>query len=363
VEPTIHPRILTKIPGWLMDPLGPLTVRWSYLPKALPWFLAAGRQAMSDRVRFITEARAALGLRAVSDFQTILAEANALSMLHLVDGLKLFETEAQWRADELERTVQARYGYQWKRLETGEMRELEPDLSPTLYCGRFYGGWHHVSNPYKVVRALADLVAARGGRFIQDEVLDVERDATRVQALTLSQGGRMGVERLVIAAGAWSMGLARKLGARVLLEAERGYHLTIPNPGISPSRVVTVAGMPGAITPLDVGLRIAGTDEFAGLDAEPNWRRADVLWRMGRIAYPHLRALDDTVERWMGRRPGTPDGLPVIDRAPDVENAWLAFGHSHMGLSWGPTTGRLISELIARKPTNMDLAPFTAVRA
>lgn len=363
VEPTIHPRILMKIPGWLMDPLGPLTVRWPYLPKALPWLLAAGRQAMPDRVRFITEARAGLGLRAVSDFQTILGEANALSLLHLVDGVKVFETEAQWRADEQERTVQARYGYQWKRLETGELRELEPDLSPALYCGRFHGGWHHVSNPYKVVRALADLVEARGGRFIQDEVLDVERDATKVRALTLRQGGRMAVDRLVIAAGAWSMGLARKLGARVLLEAERGYHLTIPNPGVSPSRVVTVAGMPGAITPLDVGLRIAGTDEFAGLDAEPNWQRADVLWHMGHIAYPHLRPLDDTVERWMGRRPGTPDGLPVIDRAPDVDNAWLAFGHSHMGLSWGPTTGRLISELIARKPPNMDLKPFTAVRA
>jgi D-amino-acid dehydrogenase len=363
VEPTIHPRILTKIPGWLLDPLGPLTIRWSYLPKALPWLLAAGRQAMPDRVRFITEARAALGLRAVADFKTLLGEAKALDLLHLVDGLKVFETEAQWRADEQERTVQARYGYPWKRLTTAEMRELEPDLAPSLYCGRFHGGWHHVSNPYRTVRALADLVIARGGTVIADDVADIEREGERVSAVMLKGAGRLPVERLVIAAGAYSMQLAGKLGARVRLEAERGYHLTIPDPGVSPSRVVTLAGKPGAITPLDVGLRIAGTDEFAGLDAPPDWRRADVLWHMGRAAFPALRPLDDTVERWMGRRPGTPDGLPVIDRAPDVANAWLAFGHSHMGLSWGPTTGRLISELIAGKPGNMDMTPFAARRA
>ena len=77
VTPTIHPRILMKIPGWLLDPLGPLTIRWSHLPKALPWFLAAGRNALPDRVRKITAARAALGLRAVSDFDTLLGAAGA----------------------------------------------------------------------------------------------------------------------------------------------------------------------------------------------------------------------------------------------------------------------------------------------
>ncbi len=363
VEPTIHPRILMKIPGWLMDPLGPLTIRWSYLPKALPWLLAAGRQAMPDRVKAITEARAALGLRCVADFQTLLAEAGAPEMLVMNDGIKVFETEAAWRADEGERTVQARYGYPSKQLSRGELLELEPDLSPTLYGGRTHGGWHHVSNPYKIVRTLADLVAKRGGEFISDDVLDVERDANRVTALRLKGRGRLPVDRLVIAAGAWSHLLANKLGARVLLEAERGYHLTIPNPGISPKRVVTVAGKPFAIAPIDVGLRIGGTDEFAGLDAPPNYKRADALWHLTRIAFPKLRPLDDTVERWMGRRPGTPDGIPVIDKAPDVENAWLAYGHSHMGLSWGPTTGRMVSELVAGKPINMDMAPYRAVRS
>ena len=229
------------------------------------------------------------------------------------------------------------------------MREIEPDLSPALYCGRFQGGWHSVTNPYKVVRRLADLVVSRGGAIIEDDVLDIERDASRVAALNLKGRGRMPVERLVIAAGAYSMQLAGKLGAKVLLEAERGYHLTIPDPGISLNRAITIGGRPFAIAPIDAGLRVAGTDEFAGLDAPPDYRRADALWHHGPRRLPRSAAPRSTVERWMGRRPGTPDGLPVIDKAPDVTNAWFAFGHSHMGLTWGPTTGRLISELVGGK--------------
>ena len=103
VTPTIHPRVLLKVPGWLIDPLGPLTIRWSYLPKALPWFLAAGRNALPHRVRRITAGRAALGLRAVSDFDTLLHAAGATDLLVKKDSLRLYDTEAQYRAEEPER--------------------------------------------------------------------------------------------------------------------------------------------------------------------------------------------------------------------------------------------------------------------
>src|SRR6478609_10687547 len=81
VIPPAEPGIWKKVPGWLLDPLGPLTIRWSYLPKALPWFLAAGRNALPDRVRKITAARAALSLRVVGDFDTLLNAANAGDLL------------------------------------------------------------------------------------------------------------------------------------------------------------------------------------------------------------------------------------------------------------------------------------------
>ena len=88
IVPTVHPNMLTKIPGWLMNPLGPLTIRWSYFPKALPWFMALARNAMPDRVKAITEARANLALRVVSDFEALLKAAGALDLIKYQDTLR-----------------------------------------------------------------------------------------------------------------------------------------------------------------------------------------------------------------------------------------------------------------------------------
>ncbi len=167
----------------------------------------------------------------------------------------------------------------------------------------------------------------------------------------------------MICGGAYSHLLARQLGEKVLLEAERGYHMVLPNSGVKLSRSLTYANTPGAATPMDMGLRLAGSDEFAGLDApEPNWARADALWKVFKKILPALNEPDSATTRWMGRRPGTPDSLPVIGPSKTVSNVWYGFGHSHMGLTWGPSTGRLISELMTGVRSNIDLAPFRVDR-
>ncbi|MGE0004958.1 MAG: NAD(P)/FAD-dependent oxidoreductase [Parvibaculaceae bacterium] len=362
VTPTIHPRILLRIPGWLLDPLGPLTIRWSYLPKALPWFLAAGRNALPDRVRKITAGRAALGLRAVSDFETLLGAAGSADLLVKKDSLRLYDTKAQYEAEESDRAAKRRHGYETKMLSPGEIAEIEPDVARDFACGAFHGGWYYVRNPRKVVAAIAEHVARNGGEIIQDEVLKVAQDSSRATALTLKSNGERRIDRLVICAGAYSGSFARAFGDKVLLEAERGYHLVIPEPGITLGRSLTYVATPMAMTPMDVGLRLAGTDEFAGLDAPPNWRRADALWLFAKRCLPKLRGIDGNVSRWMGRRPGTPDSLPVIGPSRKLGNVWYGFGHGHMGLTWGPTTGRLLNETITGAQGNTDLSAYRVDR-
>ena len=138
--------------------------------------------------------------------------------------------------------------------------------------------------------------------------------------------------------------------------------MVLPNSGVSLSRSITYARTPGAATPMDMGLRLAGTDEFAGLDAEPNYARADALWKIFKTVLPGLREPDAATTRWMGRRPGTPDSLPVIGPSKTTSNVWYGFGHGHMGLTWGPTTGRLIAEIMTGSRSNIDLSPFRADR-
>ena len=362
IVPAIHPRILLKIPGWLLDPLGPLTIRWSYLPKALPWFLAAGRNAMPARVAAITEARASLALRVVADFETLLRDAGSTELLKYEDTLRIYDNERQFAAEANERQIKKTYGYEMKRLSGSECRELEPALSPQVHCGVFHGGWYFVTDPGRTVKSIAAHVARNGGEIVADDVVRIERKGNTAKALVLKSGRNITLDRLVICAGAYSHLLAKQLGEKVLLEAERGYHMVLPNSGVKLSRSLTYARTPGAATPMDMGLRLAGSDEFAGLEAAPNWARADALWKVFKGLLPELNEPDSATTRWMGRRPGTPDSLPVIGPSKTVSNVWYGFGHSHMGLTWGPSTGRLISELMTGSKSNIDLTPFRVDR-
>ena len=362
IIPAIHPRVLLKIPGWLADPLGPLTIRWSYLPKALPWLLAAGRNAMPDRVRAITEARASLALRCVADFETLLKAAGSHGLMVYQDSLRVFDSEAQFQAEASDRATRKSFGFEMKEVSGGEARELEPALGPRVHRAAFHGGWYFVTNPERVVKTIAAGVVRNGGTIVSDDVIALDRTAGRVTSLQLREHGRLAVDKLVICAGAYSHLLARQLGEKVLLEAERGYHMDLPNSGVTLSRSITYARTPGAATPMEMGLRLAGSDEFAGLEAAPNYARADALWTNFKTILPGLREPDTATTRWMGRRPGTPDSLPVIGPSMTTANVWYGFGHGHMGLTWGPTTGRLLAEIITGTKSNIDLSAFRVDR-
>ena len=363
IMPTVHPRMLLKIPGWLLDPKGPVTVRLRHLPKALPWLLALGRNSMPDRVRKISAARAQLGLRALKDHKTILAHAGASDLLALDDGLQIYGSKADYDSYAKWRAVRAEYGYKGREITGEEAHEIEPDLTPEIYRAEFWDGWQRIKNPHTMVVRLAEQITRDGGTIIQDQVMRIDNDGKRATAIHLQNGGEQKLENLCICAGAWSHELARMLGSKVLLEAERGYHVLMQNPGISLSRAITHAAQPGAVTPHEGGIKLAGSDEIAGNEAPPDWRRADQLHVYGKRLFPKLRALDGSESKWMGRRPGTPDSLPVISPSPKLANVWYGFGHGHLGLSWGPTTGRLLSEMISGRQPNTDLAAFKIDRS
>ena len=362
ITPTIHPRMLTKIPGWLLDPLGPLTIRWTYLPKALPWFLAAMRNTTPGKIAAITKARAQLGLRAVSDFETLLKAAGRHDLMVYRETLRVFDNQKQFDAEAPERQTKKAHGFPVDVFTGDQAREMEADLSPAITHATTHGGWFFVRDPEAVCKAIATQVVRDGGAILRDDVKQIITRDNHATSLLLANGKQMEIDKLVICAGAYSHLLAKQLGDRVLLEAERGYHIVLPNPGVTLSRAITYARTPGAATPMAMGLRLAGTDEFAGLDAAPNYQRADALYHLFKRALPKLNAPDENATRWMGRRPGTPDSLPVIGPSATTQNVYYGFGHGHMGLTWGPTTGRMLSEIMTGKNANAERSAFRADR-
>jgi D-amino-acid dehydrogenase len=194
-------------------------------------------------------------------------------------------------------------------------------------------------------------------------VTGFKRDGGKVVAAFTDHGDVPG-DAFVVAGGAWSRELAASLGDDLPLDTERGYHVVIDNPEAGPRTPTTAFEGKFVATPMEMGLRAAGTVEFGGLRAAPNWQRADVLVRQLQAMYPRLaRDLPESrVTKWMGFRPSMPDSLPVVGPASRVGNVFYGFGHGHVGLISAPMTGRLLADLIAGKTPTIDPTPYAATR-
>ena len=179
-----------------------------------------------------------------------------------------------------------------------------------------------------------------------------------------TDAGELAADRAVLAAGIWSKPLAATLGDAVPLQTERGYHLMVRDPEVMPRIPTTDADGKFVATPMDTGLRFAGTVELASVDATPDWRRARLLLGQGRKMLPGLAAHhdEDRISVWMGHRPSTPDSLPVIGHSRATRDVVYAFGHGHVGMTSAPMTGKLIADLVAERKPSIDIAPFAPAR-
>ncbi|GAA5624541.1 D-amino acid dehydrogenase 1 [Brucella sp. NBRC 12952] len=355
IVPASVPGLVWKLPGWLCDPLGPLSVHPAHFPKLVPWLARFMRSGSQSKMLRITGALAALTAPVYDDYLPLLEELKLTHELHQVGALWVYETEAAFKADAADRDLRRRYGIVFDEMDGDEARRLEPALGKAVLRAAMTPQWSHFDDPKRLVDRLRTLVVRRGAKLVTGEALAVDG-----KRLRLADGKAIDFDHLIIAAGAWSARLAKTIGDRVLLESERGYNVTIPDSGVSLTREVIFAERKFVATPMDMGLRIGGAAEFAGLDTPPNYARSNALAKLARIYLPDLNAHEGT--RWMGHRPTTPDSLPVIGHSPHRKDVIHAYGHSHGGLTLGPTTARLIADLVARRQPAIDLSPFTVSR-
>jgi D-amino-acid dehydrogenase len=353
--PTATPGVVRSVPRMLRDPLSPLAIRWTYLPRLAPWlvrFLLASRRSTVERASVALHSLIELALDA---YRPLIAGRDAEQLVRPGGLLYGYLDDRSFVAAGFDIELRARRGVVFEIVDNRRIEQLAPALA-----GRFGYGLYLPDAPYTVdsrrlTGALAAEMVAAGGELHCADVVDFQGGRRRVDAVVTS-AGRIPTEAVVVAAGAWSRRLARRLGVRVPLDTERGYGVDLPDPGVSLGFPVISADHHFALTPTATGLRLSGTDELAGLAAPANYARADRLVEAAQTVFPELRA--DGATRWMSFRPSLPDALPVIGRAPGYANAYLAFGHGHVGLTLAAITGRLVQELADGKPPSVDLAPF-----
>ncbi|WP_431285202.1 NAD(P)/FAD-dependent oxidoreductase [Humitalea sp. 24SJ18S-53] len=359
IFPTAVPGIHRKVPGWLLDPLGPLAIHWRHLPALAPWLWRFLRSATPARAEAATLALRALTADAPAVYAPLLAYADAADLMRQDGHLIVYRSIATMEAEAASWRRRAALGIEATPLGP-EVLDLEPALDPAFRCGRLVPGNAHCPDPRRLMQRFAATLERQGGRLLRQAAHDVAITDGRVAAVR-TEAGDIQADAVILAAGAHSRRLAARLGDRVPLEAERGYHAEVQNCGIRLRRPVFSTADKVFAASMDTGLRFAGTAEFAGADTAPDWRRADGLFALGRSLFPALRQ-DETITRWMGLRPSTPDSLPVIGRSRRAANAFHAFGHGHVGLTGAAMTGRIVAALVADAPSPVPLAPYAPDR-
>ena len=363
VVPIATPGMLAQVPRWLLDPMGPLTIRWRYLPSLAPWLWRFVRAGRPERVAEIAKALRPMVGPTVAMHRDLARAADAEALVRQVGHLHVYRSEAEFAKDGMGMAMRAQAGVAIVELGFDELRQLEPDLDRGFVRGRLIQENGHCTDPLALTRAYVGLARRLGATVLRAEVTGFERADRRVVSARTSDGD-IAADAFVIAGGAWSRDLALGLGDRLPLDTERGYHVMVADPEAGPRTPTTCVAGKFIATPMAAGIRVAGTVEFAGLVAPPNWSRADILLRQLQAMYPRLpRDIPSArLSRWMGFRPSFPDSLPVVGPASAVANAFYGFGHGHVGLISAPMTGRLLADLVGGNRPSIDPAPYAPRR-
>lgn len=364
VIPPSLPGAWRKVPGWLADPQGPLSVSWRYLPKALPWlisFLASGWT--ESRVQRTADALRALLQDAPALHKRLAAEAGVSHLIERHGLLHVYRSRMEFEAEALAWRVRFRTGVRWEEWDQNTLREKEPDLDSRYTFGVFVSEAGNCRDPGAYVAAIAEHAQASGARWLRTRATGFHIDNGRLRSV-LTEDGEIACDAAAICTGAHSAELAAAAGSSVPLESERGYHVQVSQAVRGPRNPMMVADGKLVVHWMDGGLRAAGQVEIAGLQAPPNWARSDILYRHLQSMFTGLPASADapSVHRWLGHRPSMPDGLPCIGPAHSTPDVILAFGHGHIGLGGSARTGVWVAAMLAEKAPSAALAAFSPNR-
>lgn len=364
VLPVAMPGLWLQVPRLLLDRSGPLTIRWRNLPELAPWlarFVRSG--ATLKRVEATARARHELLRGAVSSYETICRQAGFSDYIEAAGHLFVYPDETAWRDDRITWKFRGRYGHSWEEVKSEDLRRLEPGLGSDYQQAAFMSAGRNLNDPGGLVRDLVSFSRSAGARLVKARAADWLFEGDRLRAVVTDMG-EVESDCALVCAGIGSSGLAFKAGDRVPLESERGYHIVLKDPEYVPLHPVMPSDGKMAVTMTRAGLRVAGQVELANTRAAPDWRRTDILLDHLHRLFPAIPRRPDParLDRWIGHRPSTPDGLPCLSFSSRSRNVIYGFGHGHSGIGMAPASARLLAELASDIRPGIDPEPYSARR-
>lgn len=358
IIPVNGPGLAGKVPKMLLSPMGPLHLKWTYVPRLLPWLTGFLRHATQADLERTAAALAGLLGDAVDQHAALHRGTPAEAFFRHGNYVMLYPSRRAFEADATSHGLRRQHGFTVEEWDRATLEAQDPDLGPYYRFAAVYPGNGWVSDPGSYVSALFGVFRRSGGTFQQGEVTGIRPADAGGQVTVAGQTGTF--DRVVLSGGVWSDRLARQLGHRTAMESERGYHLVYQNPSITPPVPYSLSDAKFIVTPMTAGIRCAGQVEFGGLRAGMSQAPFRVVGRWMKRLYPDLEWEGES--KWMGHRPSTVDSLPLIGPSPNHPAIHFAFGAQHIGLTSGPRTGRLIADMIAGRTPNIDMTPFRVGR-
>ena len=360
VVPVPTPGILKKVPGMLLNPNKALFLKWSQLPGLLPFFYKYLINSNSDSVFKISNALSYILYDTVEQHLEISKGTNAENYITTNDLIFGYSDKIAFENDHYSWDLKRKHGHKFSSLSRDDLAKYDKNLKNKFGFAVKCMNHGTISDPGVYISELFKSFINKGGKFLKAEVKDILFDDFRNPVSLNTNNGDILCNRVVLTLGAWSAGLAKKLGAKIPLTSERGYHVEYHSPNIKFKAPVVISDSKFIIHSMQGRLRCAGLVEFGGISQPESSHPFKLIEKKIETLFPELKYERKTY--WMGHRPSTTDSLPVIDISPNYNNVWLGYGHQHIGLSAGPKTGKILSEIILSKNSNRDLSRFSASR-
>ena len=362
IIPLAQPGMITKGMRWMLSSESPFYVKPRLNVDLMKWGYLFWKHSTEAHVRRSIPVLRDLSLLSRQLFQEM-AMRGEFDFGWQEKGLfMLFKNQETRHEMQQEAQVANRAGIEAQVLSAQEVQAMEPHVQVDVAGAVYYPGDAHIY-PNQLMTSLVSYLKGKGVRFLQNQsVEDFVIQSNSVKSVVTS-GGTYAFDDIVLAAGAWSPELARKLGISLPLQGGKGYSFVAQD---LPENIQVPAIMLEAratATPMGGGMRFAGTLEVAGTDMSVNMNRVRGIHNSITQYYPDLKVpFPEEQKVWRGLRPCSPDGLPYLGRVKQFSNVILATGHGMMGVSLGPATGKLVAELVNDQKNSMELEAFEPTR-
>ena len=355
--PVNRPDILTDVPAMLLSSTGPLALKWNYVPKMLPWFIKFIKNCSKKNMMHTAKYMHQILDLALPAYDELFEEVD-LSGLIENKGIMYIWNDQNLKSRELEINIRNEIGAEQQLLNKKEIHDLEPNIKDVYHAGVFYKKARHAKNPGKIWVRLFENFIKKGGKFLKLNIQKLDFDENK--PVVRSEAQRFIFDKLVVCCGAFSKKLTDNLHENIPLDTERGYHIHFKGFDNLISRPVVFQNRGFGMTPMEQGLRVVGTVEFGGLNNPLSKSRIKNLVDNAKFLLDGLPDHHD--DEWLGFRPTLPDYLPVIGPSKNYNNVFYSFGHHHLGWTLAAISGKIISKMISKENTNLDLEPYSSLR-